>query len=178
MYHIEFPEEYETLFRSQCVTLRETLCEYFFNLDNGSGSGLKSGSHDADNSFEHLYPNIYNSFDTITKSKINGMIKYRNDEKNKVNAEFMDCIKKMKMLNIELPSNLNLEYVVTYYNEEHAKGYVITPCLKKEHANYYFNVDSGNNECTMTNDQNICNIIHGCCRDLGLNLNDWHNVTP
>lgn len=173
MYHIEFPEEYETLFRSQCVTLQETLCEYFFNLDNGLGLG----SHDADSSFEYSYSNIYNSFDTMTQSKINGMIKYRNDEKTKTKTEFMKCIEQMKMLNIELPSNLNLEYVITYYNAE-AKGYVITPCLKKQHAHYYFDVNCTDSEHSITNNQGVCNTIHSCCRNLNLNLNNGHTIMP
>lgn len=167
MYHIEFPEEYETLFESQCVTIQESLREYFFGLDDGT--------YDPDSSFENEYPNIYNSFDANTQSKINGIIKYRRNERAKINVEFMGCIKKMKMFNIEFPHDLDLEYAVTYYSDDRAKGYIITPILNRLNAGYYF--DEENDWFSMDN-LNVSNTVHSCCKNLYLSLNDGRDVNP
>lgn len=167
MYQIEFPEEYETLFESQCTTLKESLYEYFFGLDDGT--------YDVDSSFKYIYSNIYNSFDANTQSKINGIIEYRKNERNKIKLEFTDCIEKMKMLNIEFPHDLELEYVVTYYSDDHAKGYVITPILNRSNASHYFDEES---DWFSTDNLNVSNTVHGCCKNLYLNLNNGRDVPP
>lgn len=165
--NIEFLEEYKSLFESLDSETQASLRKFFFNSDNYMYADEAT--------FGSEYSDIYDSLDANTQAIVNAIIQYRDREKYKINDEFMNCVEKMIVLNIELPDILDLKYVVTYYGDRCGKGYVITPILERNNATNYFHEE---NRRTTKHGQDVHNAIRICGGHLSMQTGNGRAVTP
>lgn len=165
--NIEFLEEYEALFESLDSTVQTSLREFFFKSDNYMYAD--------EDTYGSEYPDIYNLLDVNTQVNINAMVQYRDREKCKINEEFENCVEKMKILSIELPVNLDLKYVVTYYGDRRGSGHVITPILERKNAFCYFDEEDRR---TSKHGQDVHNAVRRCGGQLSMQTNNGYAVVP